>query len=97
MATALALTCLRQVKRRMNWETWSRSTQECPFAQPPPTIGFSPYSYCKRILFTVWNRSPEAAEALVASGARRASSPKEAVSEHTDLLTQQLGPLSRKR
>jgi hypothetical protein len=27
---------------------------------------------------TVWNRSPEAAEALVASGARRASSPKEA-------------------
>src|SRR5882757_3771269 len=25
---------------------------------------------------TVWNRSPEAAEALVASGARRASSPK---------------------
>jgi 3-hydroxyisobutyrate dehydrogenase len=27
---------------------------------------------------TVWNRSPEAAETLVASGARRASSPKEA-------------------
>jgi len=25
---------------------------------------------------TVWNRSPEAEEALVASGARRASSPK---------------------
>ena len=25
---------------------------------------------------TVWNRSPEAAEVLVASGARRASSPK---------------------
>jgi 3-hydroxyisobutyrate dehydrogenase len=27
---------------------------------------------------TVWNRSPAAAEALVASGARKASSPKEA-------------------
>ena len=29
-------------------------------------------------MVTVWNRSPAAAEALVASGARRASSPKEA-------------------